>query len=105
MQALLITFAPYFVGVVGALVGGSILGWLLKKIPIDAIKVKLGIVFFGLGATLTLGLAKWSKTKKVWNSVLEPWVIVVLETLIIHSLSEFIRGMKSDNPMVTKIEK
>jgi hypothetical protein len=77
--------------------GVSILTWIFKKIPNEKIKEKFGKFMYGLGVACTLGLAKWKITKNFWNAVIEPWVIDLIENIIVHGITEFIRGMRSDN--------
>lgn len=76
---------------------GPLLKMLLEKIPTEPVKKKFGSLMYGLGCFITLGLAKWKYTKKFWNSTIEPWVIIFIESLITFGLSEFIRGLRSDN--------
>lgn len=77
---------------------GPILRYLLSKIPIDKLKEKTGKVFFKLGAFVSGFLGnRVPYLKKVYESAVEPWVILVLETLVTNCLVEFIRGLRSDN--------
>ena len=39
-------------------------------------------VFKGFGVAITLGLSKWKYTKKLWNSILEPVVITLLDFIV-----------------------
>tara|TARA_Y100000593_G_scaffold35327_1_gene69163 strand:- start:1380 stop:1676 length:297 start_codon:yes stop_codon:yes gene_type:complete len=80
----------------GAGAAGVGLAWVLKKIPNDAIKDKVGKVMYGAGVACTLGLSKWSATKKVWNKVVEPWFIDLLDNVIVTGLKKFISGLRSD---------
>jgi len=72
------------------------LAWVLKKIPNDTIKDKVGKVMYGAGVACTLGLSKWSVTKKVWNKIVEPWFIDLLDNVIVTGLRKFITGLRSD---------
>tara|TARA_Y100000401_G_scaffold117168_1_gene124951 strand:+ start:8398 stop:8694 length:297 start_codon:yes stop_codon:yes gene_type:complete len=82
------------------LVGGgstAIVLWVLKKIPNEHI---CGLVESGcenLGKVMTLGLGKWSMTKKVWNSTIEPWFIDLVDNTIGAAVRGFIKGLRSDN--------
>ena len=71
--------------------------WVLKKIPNATIKAKVGVWMYGLGVTLTLGMAKWKYTKKLWNKVIEPWVVDAVDNILVTGLSKFVEGMRSDN--------
>jgi hypothetical protein len=81
----------------GAGVVGIGLAWVLKKIPNKTIKAKVGRWMFGLGVTVTLGLAKWKWTKGVWNKVVEPYCIDLIDNVVVTGLGKFIEGMRSDN--------
>lgn len=78
-------------------IGAVILGWLFKKIPTKLIKRKFGQCMFCLGVAITLGLAKWKWTKGLWNKTIEPFVVHFIEDIVLYGISEFIRGLKSDN--------
>ena len=97
IETLIPIVGPWVIGIVGAALGGSVLNWVLGKIPTEKIKIVFGKIMYGLGVTVTLGLAKWKYSAKVWNKTIEPWVIVFLESLISYGLSEFVRGLRSDN--------
>jgi len=71
--------------------------WALKKIPNDDIQDWVGTAGYWLGATVTLGLAKWKWTRKVWNSTIEPYVIDLLDNTVNTFINNLIKGMKSDN--------
>ncbi len=71
--------------------------WVLKKIPNDTIKAKLGVYMYGLGVTCTLGLGKWKWTKGIWNKTIEPWVVDAIDNIVANSINEFVRGLRSDN--------
>ena len=51
---------------------------------------------YGAGVACTLGLSKWTATKNVWNKVVEPWVIDLLDNVIVTGLKKFISGLRSD---------
>ena len=71
--------------------------WVLKRIPNATIKAKVGLWMYGLGVTLTLGMAKWKYTKSIWNKVIEPWIIDAVDNILVTGLSKFVEGMRSDN--------
>ena len=79
-------------------VGGVIIAWALKRIPNDVIKAKFGAFMYGAGVACTLGLTKWKWTKKFWNKLIEPWVIIdVIDNIIVTGVSKFVEGLRSDN--------
>jgi len=84
-----------------ALIGGgsatAIAMIILKLIPNDKICAFVETFFFGLGRTITLGLAKWSYTRKVWNATVEPYLVDLLDNTIAASLRGFIKGLRVDN--------
>ena len=62
----------------GLMVGGgasAMVLWVLKKVPNESICSVVETTFESLGKLMTLGLSKWSMTKKVWNSTIEPYFI------------------------------
>ena len=81
----------------GAGVVGVGLAWVLKKIPNDTIKAKVGGLMYGLGVACTLGLAKWKITKNFWNKVVEPWIIDFIDNVFVTGIQRFIDGLRSDN--------
>ena len=72
-------------------------GWVLKRIPNNTIKAKVGRAMYGLGVTVTLGLAKWKWTKSIWNKVVEPYCIDLVDNVLVTGLGKFVEGMRSDN--------
>tara|TARA_Y100001951_G_scaffold69366_1_gene56259 strand:+ start:379 stop:675 length:297 start_codon:yes stop_codon:yes gene_type:complete len=82
-----------------AAIGGVsvLVAYILKKIPNHVLKGKFGSLMYGLGVALTLGLAKWKFSKKVWHSLIEPWVVDAMDNIVAHGIREFIRGLRSDN--------
>ena len=70
---------------------------ILKLIPNEKIFTFVEKFFFGLGRTVTLGLAKWSYTRKVWNLTVEPYLIDLLENTVAASIEGLIRGLRVDN--------
>jgi len=78
-------------------IGAVAVAWILKKIPNNRIKAQVGMIMYGLGVTCTLGMGKWKYTKKFWNKTVEPYFVDLLDNVVGHSLTEFIRGLRSDN--------
>ena len=85
------------VAVAGGGVAVVVSTWALKKIPNATIKAKVGMWMYGLGVGVTLGMAKWKFTKPIWNKVVEPYFIDLIDNVIITGLSKFVEGMRSDN--------
>ena len=75
----------------------AIVLWVLKKVPNDQIKNIVGTFAEGIGTTVTLGMAKWSLTKNLWNSTIEPWLIDLLDNTIGAFTEGLIKGLRSDN--------
>ncbi len=88
--------------IAGVGIAGFILSFLIKKFVtqgvIDNVGVKLEKVGYGVGVAATLGLAKWKYTKRFWNNVLEPPLILIAEQFK-QLVTGFIRGLRSDNPL------
>ena len=86
------------IGVTGL---GAILSLLLKKLVtkklLDSIGSFINKFFYGLGVACTLGLAKVKFLKGLWNNVFEPYVVILLRTIIINALEGLVSGMESDN--------
>tara|TARA_Y100001963_G_scaffold30538_1_gene41830 strand:+ start:748 stop:1044 length:297 start_codon:yes stop_codon:yes gene_type:complete len=84
----------------GLLVGGgasAIVLWVLKKVPNESICSVVETTFESLGKLMTLGLSKWSMTKKVWNSTIEPWFVDLVDNVFGSMVRGFIKGLRSDN--------
>ena len=70
--------------------------FVLKKVPNKKIASKVEKLFYWAGSAVTLGLAKWSVTKKVWNSTIEPWLVDLIDNLVGSAVKGFINGLRSD---------
>ena len=70
--------------------------WVLKKVPNEHICSIVETSFETLGKAMTLGLGKWSMTKKVWNSTIEPWFIDLVDNFVGGAVRGFVRGLRSD---------
>ena len=84
----------------GLFLGGGITGivaWVLKKIPNEQISSIIETFFYGLGKTMTLGLSKWSVTKKYWNDIVEPWFVDLVDNIFGSAINGFIKGLRVDN--------
>ena len=87
----------YLTGIVGAFIGATVVGWILKKIPMEKFQKQFGKFMYGAGNFCTLGLSSWKYTKKFWNKTLEPFFIHFIRDVVIFGVNEFIRGLESDN--------
>jgi len=95
---MLIAWATSQVAVyVGGSIAAFIILWILKRIPNEKIKEKIGKFFFGFGRVITLGLSKWKWSAPYWNKIIEPWFIDFVDNVFGEALKEFIRGLRSDN--------
>jgi len=86
-------------GNAGLLMSGGTAGivlWVLKKVPNDQLANIVETFFFGCGRTMTLGLSRWSFTKKLWNSTIEPWFIDLFDNVIGGAIRGFIKGLRVD---------
>ena len=82
------------------IVGGgasAVVLWVLKKVPNEHICSVIETTFESLGKVMTLGLGKWSVTKKVWNSTIEPWFVDLVDNFFGSMVRGFIKGLRSDN--------
>lgn len=89
----------------GLVVGGgssAIVLWVLKKIPNEHICSVIETAFESIGRVMTLGLNKWSITKKVWNKTIEPWFIDLVDNIFGSVIRGFIKGLRSDNKVAGK---
>ena len=77
---------------------GLIIAWILKRLPNDVIKAKLGAFFYGAWVTCSLGLAKWKFTKRFWNKLIEHWFIDFIDNILVNSIARFVEGLRADNP-------
>ena len=84
-------------GLLGGLGGGGLTLFILKKIPNEQICKYVEGLFFGLGSAMTLGLAKWSFSKKIWNKTIEPFFVDLIDNVVGGALRGFLNGLRSDN--------
>ena len=83
----------------GMIAGGGTAGivlWVLKKVPNEEICSFVESVSEKLGTVMTLGLGKWSITKGMWNSTIEPWLIDMIDNIFGSMVRGFIKGLRSD---------
>ena len=84
---------------VNLLAGGgvaTVVLWVLKKVPNKELANIVETAFYGMGKAVTLGLSKWSITKKFWNKTIEPWFIDLLDNVVGGAIRGFIRGLRVD---------
>ena len=89
----------------GLMVGGgasAMVLWVLKKVPNEHICSVIETAFESIGRVMTLGLNKWSITKKVWNKTIEPWFIDLVDNIFGSIIRGFIKGLRSDNKVAGK---
>ena len=79
--------------------GGSaaIVLWILKKIPNEDLYSWVETGAYWTGSFMTLGLAKFKFSKKIWNSTIEPYFVDLVENTVGAAINGFIKGLKSDN--------
>jgi hypothetical protein len=89
----------FLTGNLGMVAGGgaaAVVLFVLKKVPNDKIASKVEKAFYWMGSSMTLGLAKWSVTKKVWNSTIEPWLVDLIDNVLGSAVKGLIKGLRSD---------
>mgnify|MGYP003152309494 FL=1 len=87
-------------GNTGLIAGGgtaAVVLWVLKKVPNESICAVIETTFESLGKIMTLGMGKWSVTKKVWASTIEPWFIDLVDNVFGSMVRGFIKGLRSDD--------
>ena len=83
----------------GLLAGGGTAGvilWGLKKVPNKEIANIVETFFYGCGKAVTLGMSKWTITRKFWNSTIEPWFIDLFDNVVGGAVRGFIKGLRVD---------
>ena len=83
----------------GLFIGGgssAIALWLLKRIPNEDIYSWVETGSYWAGSVMTLGLGKWSLTKKLWNKPVDPWFIDLVDNTAGAAVKGFIKGLRSD---------
>ena len=89
----------------GLMVGGgasAMVLWVLKKVPNEHICSVIETACESVGKVMTLGLSKWSVTKKVWNKTVEPWFIDLIDNIFGSMVRGFIKGLRSDDKVDSK---
>tara|TARA_Y100000310_G_scaffold335313_1_gene416979 strand:- start:399 stop:707 length:309 start_codon:yes stop_codon:yes gene_type:complete len=93
LNAVGIQAVQYSIGGIACIVAG----WVLKRIPNEVIKAKLGLLAYSAGVACTLGLSKWKFSKHIWGKVVEPFFIDLIDNVVGNSVQKFIDGLRSDN--------
>ena len=89
----------------GLMVGGgasAMVLWVLKKVPNEHICSGIETACESIGRVMTLGLSKWSVTKNVWNSTIEPWFIDLIDNIFGSIVRGFIKGLRADDKVAGK---
>tara|TARA_Y100001973_G_scaffold29596_1_gene44797 strand:- start:333 stop:641 length:309 start_codon:yes stop_codon:yes gene_type:complete len=76
--------------------------WVLKKVPNEHICSVIETACESVGRVMTLGLSKWSVTKNVWNSTIEPWFIDLVDNIFGSMVRGFIKGLRADDKVAGK---
>ena len=88
---------------------GVWLDWVLKRYLTEArldkwvadARYVVETFFYGIGVAITGGMSKLERFKKLWNSTLEPWAILIFDkawTIVEGIPVGLKRGLLSDNP-------
>ena len=85
------------VAMVGGLSAAGVTLWILKKIPNEHICSIIETSCESLGRVMTLNLSKWSATKNIWNSTIEPFFIDLIDNVFGSIVRGTIKGLRSDN--------
>ncbi len=83
-------------GIVIALVTAALLA-IFRWIPNESIQLVVGKTARGLGVACTLFLSRAKITLGLWNKVIEPFFIDLLENTVETFIREFIAGLRHDN--------
>lgn len=89
----------------GAMAGlgviGLIVSFLLKKFVTAEAMASVGAWFekagYYFGKVGTVGLSHWKWTKPIWNNLIEPYIVVLVEQ-VARFFMGFVKGLQSDNP-------
>lgn len=74
-----------------------VLAYIFKVIPNDKIYGAVNKTFRGLGVTVTLGASRAKITAPLWNKIIEPYVLDLIENTVGAAVDGLIAGLKSDN--------
>ena len=75
---------------------GAIVLWVLKKMPNEKLYGLVNGLCYKAGVIMTLGLAKWKFSSKIWNQTIEPYFVDLLNNTVKAGVDGFIDGLKSD---------
>lgn len=76
---------------------GLVLAYIFKKIPNNKIQKVVGGFFRGLGKIVSCTLGKWPYTSFVYEKVLEPFFIDLIDNICATAIREFVVGLRLDN--------
>lgn len=85
------------IGTLAVGAGALVIAYILKQIPNDVLSGAVKKFFRGIGVTITLGATKWKVTKNFWNSLIEPWVIDLIDNTVGAAVAGLIEGLRTDN--------
>ena len=106
----LMKFLPFILGIAGFSGVGAILNWVLKKYVTqkkfevwgDKFEKFMFNLFYRIFKIVTLGLSAWKWTSKIWNPIIEPYVILLFKFVfkrgVNGSVNGTVAGLESDNP-------
>ena len=72
--------------------------FVLKWIPNDKIQAAIGGLGELCGRTMTLNLAKWKWSAPYWNTIVEPYIIDLVDNTVVTFITRWKQAMRSDNP-------
>lgn len=78
-------------------ISALVLAYVFKAIPNQKIYDFVDALFYRLGVVMTLGLGKWKWSAPVWQTVVEPWIVDLIQNTIGAAVNAWIRGIRSDN--------
>jgi len=78
--------------------GGLVLAYIFKQIPNDFLAGKVRALFRGFGVVITAFFGgKWKPTKPFWNSIIEPYLVDVIDNTVGAAVAGLIEGLRTDN--------
>lgn len=101
MEIIIGFFAAKGLAIAGVGLFGMVLNYILKNYVTTGHMQWLGKksknLGYALGVFVTAGLSKWKYTSKLWNAIIEPYVVLIIHQLALI-FDGFIDGLASDNP-------
>ena len=74
-----------------------VLLYVFKKTPNENIQAAVGGVAYRLGVVSTLGLSKFKFSAPLWNNIIEPWCVDLIDNTVGTFTAKFIEGLRSDD--------